>query len=72
VPGRGASVVPSPFRSTSTEEGRERRLALAGEEESHRQPCCADAFANVFEACWTTIRGVEAMDNSYRLPDLMV
>jgi len=27
---------------------------------------------NVFETYWTTIRGVEAMDNSYRLLDLTV
>jgi predicted dithiol-disulfide oxidoreductase (DUF899 family) len=26
----------------------------------------------VFETCWTTIRGVEAMDNNYRLLDLTV
>jgi len=28
--------------------------------------------SNVFETYWTTIRGVEAMDNSYRLLDLTV
>jgi len=28
--------------------------------------------ANVFETYWTTMRGVEAMDNSYRLLDLTV
>jgi predicted dithiol-disulfide oxidoreductase (DUF899 family) len=28
--------------------------------------------SNVFETCWTTRRGVEAMDNSYRLLDLTV
>jgi hypothetical protein len=26
----------------------------------------------VFETCWTTIRGVEAMDNNYALMDLTV
>ena len=28
--------------------------------------------SKVFETYWTTIRGVEAMDNSYRLLDLTV
>jgi predicted dithiol-disulfide oxidoreductase (DUF899 family) len=28
--------------------------------------------ADVFETYWTTIRGVEAMDNTYRLLDLTV
>jgi predicted dithiol-disulfide oxidoreductase (DUF899 family) len=29
-------------------------------------------MTNVFETYWTTMRGVEAMDNSYRLLDLTV
>jgi predicted dithiol-disulfide oxidoreductase (DUF899 family) len=28
--------------------------------------------SNLFETYWTTMRGVEAMDNSYRLLDLTV
>jgi len=34
--------------------------------------CYLRQGANVFETYWTTIRGVEAMDNSYRLLDLTV
>jgi predicted dithiol-disulfide oxidoreductase (DUF899 family) len=34
--------------------------------------CYLRQGSNVFEAYWTTIRGVEAMDNSYRLLDLTV
>src|SRR5260370_15502640 len=34
--------------------------------------CYMRQGANVFETYWTTIRGVEAMDNSYRLLDLTV
>jgi predicted dithiol-disulfide oxidoreductase (DUF899 family) len=28
--------------------------------------------SNVFESYWTTVRGVEALDNSYRLLDLTI
>jgi predicted dithiol-disulfide oxidoreductase (DUF899 family) len=34
--------------------------------------CYLRQGANVFETYWTTMRGVEAMDNSYRLLDLTV
>ena len=34
--------------------------------------CYLRQGSNVFETYWTTIRGVEAMDNSYRLLDLTV
>jgi hypothetical protein len=34
--------------------------------------CCLRQESNVFETYWTTSRGVEAMDNSYRLLDLTV
>ena len=34
--------------------------------------CYLRQRSNVFETYWTTIRGVEAMDNSYRLLDLTV
>jgi predicted dithiol-disulfide oxidoreductase (DUF899 family) len=34
--------------------------------------CYLRVGASVFETYWTTIRGVEAMDNSYRLLDLTV
>jgi predicted dithiol-disulfide oxidoreductase (DUF899 family) len=34
--------------------------------------CYLRQESNVFETYWTTIRGVEAMDNSYRLLDLTV
>jgi predicted dithiol-disulfide oxidoreductase (DUF899 family) len=34
--------------------------------------CYLRQKSNVFETYWTTIRGVEAMDNSYRLLDLTV
>jgi predicted dithiol-disulfide oxidoreductase (DUF899 family) len=34
--------------------------------------CYLRRGSNVFETYWTTIRGVEAMDNSYRLLDLTV
>jgi predicted dithiol-disulfide oxidoreductase (DUF899 family) len=34
--------------------------------------CYLRQGANVFETYWTTRRGVEAMDNSYRLLDLTV
>jgi predicted dithiol-disulfide oxidoreductase (DUF899 family) len=34
--------------------------------------CYVRQGSNVFETYWTTIRGVEAMDNSYRLLDLTV
>jgi predicted dithiol-disulfide oxidoreductase (DUF899 family) len=34
--------------------------------------CYLRQGARVFEAYWTTIRGVQAMDNSYRLLDLTV
>jgi predicted dithiol-disulfide oxidoreductase (DUF899 family) len=34
--------------------------------------CYLRQGTNVFETYWTTIRGVEAMDNSYRLLDLTV
>lgn len=34
--------------------------------------CYLRVGADVFETYWTTIRGVEAMDNSYRLLDLTV
>jgi predicted dithiol-disulfide oxidoreductase (DUF899 family) len=34
--------------------------------------CYLRQASNVFETYWTTIRGVEAMDNSYRLLDLTV
>ena len=34
--------------------------------------CYLRQESNVFETYWTTVRGVEAMDNSYRLLDLTV
>ena len=34
--------------------------------------CYLRQGSSVFETYWTTIRGVEAMDNSYRLLDLTV
>jgi predicted dithiol-disulfide oxidoreductase (DUF899 family) len=34
--------------------------------------CYLRQGSNVFETYWTTMRGVEAMDNSYRLLDLTV
>ena len=34
--------------------------------------CYLRQGSNVFETYWTTIRGVEAMDNSYRLLDLTI
>lgn len=34
--------------------------------------CYLRQGSNVFETYWTTIRGVETMDNSYRLLDLTV
>ena len=34
--------------------------------------CYLREGSDVFETYWTTIRGVEAMDNSYRLLDLTV
>ena len=34
--------------------------------------CYLRQGSNVYETYWTTIRGVEAMDNSYRLLDLTV
>lgn len=34
--------------------------------------CYLRQGSRVFETYWTTIRGVEAMDNSYRLLDLTV
>ena len=34
--------------------------------------CYLQQRSNVFETYWTTRRGVEAMDNSYRLLDLTV
>ena len=34
--------------------------------------CCLRQRTKVFETYWTTRRGVEAMDNSYRLLDLTV
>jgi predicted dithiol-disulfide oxidoreductase (DUF899 family) len=34
--------------------------------------CYLQQGSNVFETYWTTMRGVEAMDNSYRLLDLTV
>jgi predicted dithiol-disulfide oxidoreductase (DUF899 family) len=34
--------------------------------------CYLRRGSNVFETYWTTIRGVEAMDNNYRLLDLTV
>ena len=34
--------------------------------------CYLRQGSNVFETYWTTIRGVEAMDNNYRLLDLTV
>ena len=34
--------------------------------------CYLRQGSTVFETCWTTIRGVEAMDNNYRLLDLTV
>lgn len=34
--------------------------------------CYLRQGCNVFETYWTTIRGVEAMDNNYRLLDLTV
>jgi predicted dithiol-disulfide oxidoreductase (DUF899 family) len=34
--------------------------------------CYVRQGSNVFETYWTTVRGVEAMDNSYRLLDLTV
>jgi len=34
--------------------------------------CYLRQGSNVFETYWTTVRGVEAMDNSYRLLDLTV
>ena len=34
--------------------------------------CYPRQRSNVFETYWTTIRGVEAMDNNYRLLDLTV
>jgi predicted dithiol-disulfide oxidoreductase (DUF899 family) len=34
--------------------------------------CYLRQGSKVFETYWTTIRGVEAMDNSYRLLDLTV
>jgi predicted dithiol-disulfide oxidoreductase (DUF899 family) len=34
--------------------------------------CCLRQGSRVFETYWTTVRGVEAMDNSYRLLDLTV
>jgi predicted dithiol-disulfide oxidoreductase (DUF899 family) len=34
--------------------------------------CYLRRGSNVFETYWTTRRGVEAMDNSYRLLDLTV
>jgi predicted dithiol-disulfide oxidoreductase (DUF899 family) len=34
--------------------------------------CSLRQGSNVFETYWTTMRGVEAMDNSYRLLDLTV
>jgi predicted dithiol-disulfide oxidoreductase (DUF899 family) len=34
--------------------------------------CYLRQGSSVFETYWTTSRGVEAMDNSYRLPDLTV
>jgi len=34
--------------------------------------CYLRQGSNVFEIYWSTIRGVEAMDNSYRLLDLTV
>jgi predicted dithiol-disulfide oxidoreductase (DUF899 family) len=34
--------------------------------------CYVRQSSNVFETYWTTVRGVEAMDNSYRLLDLTV
>jgi predicted dithiol-disulfide oxidoreductase (DUF899 family) len=34
--------------------------------------CYLREASRVFETYWTTIRGVEAMDNSYRLLDLTV
>jgi predicted dithiol-disulfide oxidoreductase (DUF899 family) len=34
--------------------------------------CCLREGSRVFETYWTTLRGVEAMDNSYRLLDLTV
>jgi predicted dithiol-disulfide oxidoreductase (DUF899 family) len=34
--------------------------------------CYLRQESNVFETYWTTMRGVEAMDNNYRLLDLTV
>ena len=34
--------------------------------------CYLREQSDVFETYWTTVRGVEAMDNSYRLLDLTV
>src|SRR5207245_9852374 len=34
--------------------------------------CYLRQGSNVFETYWTTIRGIEAMDNNYRLLDLTV
>jgi len=34
--------------------------------------CYLRRACDVFETYWTTVRGVEAMDNSYRLLDLSV
>ncbi len=46
---------------------------LAGREPSMMYLVCyLRRGAEVFETYWTTIRGVEAMDNSYRLLDLTV
>lgn len=50
------------------------RDALLGEGRPPRMyiVCYLRRGSDVFETYWTTIRGVEAMDNSYRLLDLTV
>ena len=50
------------------------RDALLGESRPPRMylVCYLRRGSDVFETYWTTIRGVEAMDNSYRLLDLTV